>query len=157
MAEPTTLTMDDILSSPKLKELGAVAGDQVVNNKIVRKFSDESSRTDLGQRLTDQDIASSANLQSLGANPGDRIVDNKLISSESDDAFRQFMYGFNSTNTLTNYLTDVLDARIPIGHFDHTTFTYLSPDEVYGEGFTDSDVVTRREMIERKREREQKR
>lgn len=154
MAEPITLTMDDILSSPKLKELGAVAGDQVVNNKIVRKFSDEGSRTDLGQRLTDQDITSSLNLQSLGARPGDRIVDNKLISSESDDVYRQFMYGFDKTGTFTNYLSDALEARIPLGSFDITSFNYLSPDEVYGEGFSDSDVATRREMIERKRERD---
>ena len=154
MAEPITLTMDDIRYSPTLQELGAVAGDQVVNKKIVRKFSDENSSTDLGYRVTAQDIESSETLQSLGANPGDRIVDKKLISSESDDVYRQFMYGFDKTGTFTNYLSDALEARIPLGSFDITSFNYLSPDEVYGEGFLDSDVATRREMIERKRERD---
>ena len=154
MAEPITLTMDDIRYSPTLQELGAVAGDQVVNKKIVRKFSDENSSTDLGYRVTDQDIESSETLQSLGANPGDRIVDKKLISSESDDVFRQFMYGFDNTGKFTNYVSDALEARIPLGSFDITSFNYLSPDEVYGEGFSDSDVATRREMIERKRERD---
>ena len=64
-----TLTLDAILASPNLRQLGAMAGDEVVNNKLVRKFSSEEDRVDLGEKLTDEDIQNSPNLQKLGASP----------------------------------------------------------------------------------------
>jgi hypothetical protein len=95
MAQAQTITLENIMSSPRLQELGVQPGDQVAGNNLVRIFSSEEDRRDLGQRLTEQDIASSARLQELGAAAGDRIVDNKLIDSGSDDIMQQFMYGFD--------------------------------------------------------------
>ena len=92
MAKPQVLTLDDIQNSPRLRELGVLPGDEILDNKIQRKFSSEEDSIDLGTKLSEQDILSSARLQELEAKPGDRIVDNKLIETETDDTFTQFMY-----------------------------------------------------------------
>ena len=137
MAEPQVLTLDDIQNSPRLRELGVLPGDEILNNKIQRKFSSEEDSIDLGTKLSEQDILSSARLQELEAKPGDRIVDNKLIETETDDTFTQFMYGYDKQNNFVGYLTDVLEARVPLGRYKFDDgIKYYSPEELYGEGFT---------------------
>ena len=56
MAEPQVLTLDDIQNSPRLRELGVLPGDEILNNKIQRKFSSEEDSIDLGTKLSEQDI-----------------------------------------------------------------------------------------------------
>ena len=157
MAETEILTLEDIQNSPTLRSFGVLPGDEIVGDEIIRKFSKDSDSVNLGERLSEEDILSSPTLQNLNANPGDRIVDNELVRTETDDAFTQFMYGFDSQNNFVGYLSDALEARIPLGQYSLTqdgTIKHFSPDEVYGEGFTDATVERRREMILRKRERD---
>ncbi len=151
-----TLTLDAILASPNLRQLGAMAGDEVVNNKLVRKFSSEEDRVDLGEKLSDEDIQNSPNLQKLGASRGDRIVDNKLIKTETDSAIQQFKYGYDSQNNFIGYGADALRAVVPFGELDISFdkgIEYQTPDEAFGPGFTQADQDQRREMILRARER----
>lgn len=157
MAEVKTLTLDDIRSSPRLRELGVLPGDGILDNKIQRKFSSEEDRVDLGKKLSEQDILSSARLQELEANPGDRIVNNKLISTETDDTFTQFMYGYDKQNNFVGYVSDVLERNIPLGQFSISLdkgFQYHTPEAVYGEGFDEASIEERKNMILRKRERD---
>ena len=155
MAEPQVLTLDDIQNSPRLRELGVLPGDEILDNKIQRKFSSDEDSIDLGTKISEQDIASSPRLQELEAKPGDRIVDNKIIDTETDDTFTQFMYGYDKQNNFVGFLTDVLEARIPLGRYGFDNgIKYYSPEELYGEGFTEAGVDERREMILRKRERD---
>ena len=157
MAEVKTLTLDDIRSSPRLRELGVLPGDGILDNKIQRKFSSEEDRVDLGKKLSEQDILSSPRLQELEANPGDRIVNNKLISTETDDTFTQFMYGYDKQNNFVGYVSDVLERNIPLGQFSISLdkgFQYHTPEAVYGEGFDEASIEERKNMILRKRERD---
>ena len=158
MADPITLTMEDIQGSPTLMTKGALPGDQWENGDIVRKFSTEQDNRDMGIRLSEEDISGSATLQGLGAKPGDRWVDGKLIDSGSDSALTQFMYGFDKSGNVVNYLTDIIEANVgSLGKlsFDFDQgFKYQTGEEVYGEGFEEAPAGDRREMILRKRERD---
>ena len=70
MAEQLTLEM--IQKSPRLRELAALPGDEVDNGKLIRNFSEEGDRMDLGKQITQDEIDSSPKLQILKASPGDR-------------------------------------------------------------------------------------
>ena len=158
MADPITLTMEDIQGSPTLMTKGALPGDQWANDNIVRKFSTEQDNRDMGIQLSEEDVSGSATLQELGAKPGDRWVDGKLMDSGSDSALTQFMYGFDKSGNVVNYLTDVIEANVgSLGKlsFDFDQgFKYQTGEEVYGEGFEEAPAGDRREMILRKRERD---
>ena len=69
MADPITLTMEDIQGSPTLMTKGALPGDQWENDDIVRKFSTEQDNRDMGIQLSEEDVSGSATLQELGAKP----------------------------------------------------------------------------------------
>jgi hypothetical protein len=152
-----TITLERIQNSPRLRELGALPGDQIENKKLIRNFSDKSDSVDLGEKLTEERINKSENLKNLEAKPGDRIVNKKLIRTETDDAFTQFMYGYDKQNNFVGYLSDVLEARMPLGQFSITLdkgFEYHTPESVYGEGFDEASIAERKDMILRKRERD---
>ena len=158
MADPITLTMEDIQGSPTLMTKGALPGDQWASDNLVRKFSTEQDNRDMGIRLSEEDIKGSDTLLGLSANPGDRWVDGKLIDSGSDSAITQFMYGFDKSGNVVNYLTDILEANVgSLGEisFDFDQgFKYKNGQELYGEGWSEAPAGDRREMILRKRERD---
>ena len=158
MADPVTLTMEDIQGSPTLMTKGALPGDQWANDNIVRKFSTEEDSRDMGIRLTEEDVRGSATLQGLGAKPGDHWVDGKLIDTGADSAVTQFMYGFDKSGNIATYLSDILEANVgSLGKlsFDFDQgFKYQTGQEVYGEGWNEAPAGDRREMILRKRERD---
>ena len=52
-----TLTLDDINGSETLRRRGALAGDIVKDNELVRVWSEESDSRDGGYIVTDEDIA----------------------------------------------------------------------------------------------------
>lgn len=154
MAEQLTLEM--IQNSPRLRELAALPGDEVDNGKLIRNYSDEGDRMDLGEQLTEENINSSPTLQLLEAAPGDRVVNNKLVRTGRDSPFEQFVYRYDEAQGAVALGTDILEARMPIGRFSfdfENGFQYFSPEELYGEGFKNASVDERREMIERARER----
>lgn len=157
MAEPTTLTLDDIRDIPELMELGALPGDQVSGDNLIRKFSSEEDRIDLGVKLTDEDIQAIPELAQQGAVAGDRIVGNTVMPAGAESSLQQFMYGFDESRSFTGYVADALEAALPIGRFDigfQTGFKYYSPEEIYGAGFTEADWNDRMQMIARARERQ---
>tara|TARA_R110000851_G_scaffold153985_2_gene296093 strand:+ start:2257 stop:5133 length:2877 start_codon:yes stop_codon:yes gene_type:complete len=156
MAQPYTINLEDIQNSPKLRELGVLPGDELINDEIVRKFSSEEDRVDLGEKISEQDVFNSPTLQELGAKPGDRIVNDELISTETDDTFTQFMYGYDKQNNFVGYVSDVLERNMPLGQFSISLdkgFQYHTPEAVYGEGFDEASIEERKNMILRKRER----
>ena len=137
--EGLTLTLSEIQSSENLRKLGALSGDRIVDNKLVRVFSKPEDSVLSGQTLTSEDILNSPTLQGLNAKEGDRIVDNKLVTSEYDNAWAQFRYGVAEEQ---GFLADVgvwLESRFPIGEInvdfsknDFSAISYQSPDELYG-------------------------
>ena len=157
MAENQVLTLEDIQNSPTLRELGVLPGDELSGENLIRNFSSEEDRVDLGEKLTEQDIFSSPTLQNIDAKPGDRIVDDELIRSETDSTFTQFMYGVDKENNFVGYVSDVLERNIPLGQVSISLdkgFQYHTPEAVYGEGFDEASIQERKNMILRKRERD---
>ncbi len=184
MAKPYSLTLEDIQQNENLQDLAAMPGDEILNNKLVRKFSSEEDSMVDGYKLTEQDIIDNPNLQEIEAKPGDRVVDNQLKRTEKDNVFKQMMYQFDKTPTDINYLADVIESKIPFGltrkdyvigllnpqylarsiqnnvDFDVNFSDGISgkftknPDNIWGEGFMKADPQTRREMIARKYERD---
>lgn len=172
------LTLDVINRSENLQRLGAMAGDKVVDGKLKRVFSTKEDKA--GERLTASTIAGSKNLQDLGAEEGDRIVDGKLIRTKQHSAWQAFRYGKakGEEEGITDYATEALEAYFPTAGrvIDFTLETlgdaffpspfdsleekvkvgvkgYMSPDEKYGEGFSQATPQERREMMMREKER----
>ena len=154
MSEVYTLTLQDIQSSPNLRNKGAIVGDEIINGKLSRVYSKEEDAITSSYILTNEDIASSPNLQSKGAKAGERIVDGKYRSSQVDDTWTQFKYGWDEEQ---GFLADAavwLESHLPIGEIhvdlgvnDFSAVSYSSPDELYGEGFSQATPEQRREMI----------
>ena len=110
--EGLTLTLSEIQSSENLRKLGALSGDKIVNNELVRVFSKPEDSVMSGEILTGEDVLNSPTLQRLNAKAGDRVVDNKLVRSEYDDSWTQFKYGFAEEQ---GFLADVgvwLESRV---------------------------------------------
>lgn len=153
--QPYTLTLADIKENKNLWELGALPGDQVSDdNKLIRKFSEETDSRTTKYRLTEEDIANHPNLQALDARPGDMIDDNnKLVRTDTDSAMRQFMYGFDeSGNDVVNF-GDFIEQYLPMGRLSITD-GYISANEVYGDDYVSSSPEVRRDMQARFRERQ---
>lgn len=159
--EGLTLTLSEIQSSENLRKLGALSGDKIVNNELVRVFSKPEDSVMSGEILTGEDVLNSPTLQRLNAKAGDRVVDSKLVRSEYDDSWTQFKYGFAEEQ---GFLADVgvwLESRFPIGEVnvdldvnDFSAISYQSPDELYGKGFSEAPPEQRREMIIARKERQ---
>tara|TARA_R100001510_G_scaffold3208_1_gene2530 strand:- start:105 stop:3110 length:3006 start_codon:yes stop_codon:yes gene_type:complete len=164
---PEQLTLEMIQNSPRLRELGAMPGDEFEGKKLIRKFSSKEDRTDLGKKITEEDISKSQRLQDLKVKPGDRYIDKKIIRNESDNYFKQMMYGASEGQGFVALGTDILTAQSPdylpkwadnimSGRYSldfDNGFQYHSPEELYGKGFYEAPLEKRREMIERARER----
>ena len=162
------LTLDRINSSANLRSLGALAGDKVVDNKLVRVYSEDSDSVNLGEKVTQERIDASETLRNLGAVAGDRIVDNKLISSEKDNLWSQFVYGYDKMNNVVANATDVVSAKFPMGMdfgrmgiagaftAAHKTASSDLIKEFSDNGidFAGSSEDERRDLLIRKRERE---
>ena len=159
--EGMTLTLSEIQGSETLRKLGALSGDKIVNNKLVRVFSKPEDSVVSGQILTNEEILNSPTLQRLEAKEGDRVVDNRLVRSEYDNAWTQFKYGVSEEQGLLADVGIWLESRFPIGEInidlgvnDFSAFSYESPDELYGEGFMEASPEQRREMIVARKERQ---
>ena len=164
---PEQLTLEMIQGSERLKELGAMPGDEFEGKKLIRKFSSKEDRMDLGEKITEEDIKESQKLQELNVKPGDRYIDKKIVRTESDDYFKQMMYGGSEGQGFIALGTDVLTAQSPdylpkwannimSGRYSldfDNGFQYYSPEKLYGKGFYEAPLEQRREMVERARER----
>ena len=53
---PEQLTLEMIQGSERLKQLGAMPGDEFEGNKLIRKFSSKEDRTDLGKKITEEHL-----------------------------------------------------------------------------------------------------
>jgi len=157
-----TLSLEDINSSENLRSLGAQSGDRITaDGELERVWSHKNDNVNLGYRLTERDILNSPNLQSLDAEIGDRIVDDELKRAKYDDTWTQFKYAWSKTDGVVSNMGVWLDTHVPVGEVNidlednkFTAFDYMSPDEIYGEGFMDASHDTRREMIIARKERQ---
>ena len=151
----TLLTLDDIREHSNLQGLGALPGDKVVDGELVRVHStgDLAIDTTTPRTVLDENlIAQYPNLQELGAEPGDYVMDGELVKGNREGLLRSFMYGFDAEGNDVQNWGDVLEARMPLGRLSFSQ-GWLSPDEIYGEGFSDASVDQRREMILNERAR----
>lgn len=162
-------TLEDIQGSETLRRAGVVSGDLYDGTEITRVFSKDEDNVDLGYRLTEKDIFNSPNLQKLNAKVGDRALNGEIIPTNLDNAWMQFKYGMSEEQGFVADVGDFLESRIPIGElnfdFNVNSFadlvalplnmaSYVSPDELYGEGFSQAAPAERRDMIIAKKERE---
>jgi len=172
------LTLEDINNSETLQSLGAWAGDKVNEGKLVRIFSTEEEKQ--GEYITQEKINNSKTLQDLGAESGDRVTDGKLIRMDQNSSWKAFSYGKakGEEEGLTDQGIEILESYYPTAgriidygletisdNLFPTPFTsleekkklysksYQSPDEKYGEGFSEATPGMRREMILREKER----
>ena len=67
------------------------------------------------------------------------------MQGEEDLDLRDFKYAYDSASTFTGNAADYMEARLPLGNL--TMDGYVSPDEIYGEGFMDMSVDERRVRI----------
>tara|TARA_R110000823_G_scaffold225550_1_gene353315 strand:+ start:2019 stop:4991 length:2973 start_codon:yes stop_codon:yes gene_type:complete len=175
-----TLTLQDIKGSATLQQLGALAGDKIDDDgTLTRVFS--SPEDEQGEQLTYENIQNSKTLQSIEAEVGDRIaVDGTLIKTKQDDAWRAYRYGKakGEQEGATDYATDILTQHFPtigvvvdysLGKIadsfpdftsnwatelaKHNRGKYQSPNEKFGEGFTEATPDVRRDMMLRQKER----
>jgi len=71
-------------------------------------------------------------------------------------AFKKFNYGLDSTNNILTNSSLYLESKFPMGTFGRNGTFYTSPDELYGEGFTDLPEDKRREVLIKHRQKELK-
>tara|TARA_R100001082_G_scaffold107682_2_gene81891 strand:+ start:1680 stop:4568 length:2889 start_codon:yes stop_codon:yes gene_type:complete len=150
----TVLTLNDIQGSKTLQEWGAKPGDHIEGDSLVRNYSEDQERQDLGIRLTEEDVANSPNLQSIEAEPGDRVVNGELVKDRSSSSWEQFKYHYDKTGGLTGYLMDT--ATIYTG-IDFNALGETAPMESskkYGENWDTATSEERREMLWRYKERQ---
>ena len=147
MAE-INITLDILKQYPNLQEDGALPGDRLVDGELVRVYSDGSLKNPEGLTLTDEMIGQYENLQRDGAKAGDKLVDGELVRMEELSTMRQAMLGFDeSGNDITN-LSDWIAAKTG---FEARLFyegkLLGTSEDIYGEGFKEADVETRKQMI----------
>ena len=171
--EGYVLRLSDLYQHKNLRELGAKPGDRIVNNELVPVEPETKEPVDLGYQLTEGDINAHDNLKALGAKPGDRIVDGELVPTGVNDWSEQFRYAFDPEKNDVGYGAQWLEQRAPLGRFTYdllegfkgffkggiagavaSTFSYESPDEAYGEGFSQATPEQRRDMMAIRKERE---
>lgn len=141
----TVLTDYDLYKSNRLQQLGALAGDKVVDGKLVREVSEEPR----GQIITREDVMNSARLQELEAEAGDMIEDGKLIKSGDNDLLRNFAYNYTEAQSPVQNFATYLESKIPLGTitFDlEDGLQYVSPEE-YADGFMEMSPQERRDAI----------
>jgi len=157
MAEPYTITTDDILKNKDLRLEGALPGDVIQEGELIRVFSKEGDERKEGYSITESDLNSNEDLRSDGAEVGDQIIDGEIVKNKDNDFFEQFKYGYDKATGLPTKVGDIIESYIPMGGFtfDFTNgFDYIPPDERYGKGYSEATPQERREMIVRARNRE---
>ena len=86
----------------------------------------------------------------LNFHPDLDLPEDELDVDKQDPSFLDKLgYFFGSSENDVTNAAIWAEAKWPLGQFiiDENGFNYLSPDEAYGEGFSDADEVTRGEMI----------
>lgn len=86
----------------------------------------------------------------LNFNPDLEPPETDLDVDNQDPSFLDELgYFFSSSENDVTNAAIWAEAKWPLGQFivDENGFSYLSPDEAYGEGFSDADEITRGEMI----------
>ena len=141
--EDQELNLDTITNSRELSELGALAGDKIVDGKLVRVWSEPEDSVNFGHVVTESDIFWNQELRDLGAKVGDRIVNGELYDSKADELMTQFKYGWESTDSLTGMGIDIINAAFPVD---------ADPAE-YGEEFENAAYDRRVELINLRNQR----
>ena len=159
MAETHTITLADIRANQFLAKTGVEPGDTWTvqpdgTRKVTRVFS-EPGGVKLGTVITEEHLKNQPELvEKWGAEVGDRYLPDskKILKTGSGSGWQQFWYGYGEENNLTQNMADILESWAGIGRFGLDGYT--SPDEAYGEGWSEADNETQRAMIRRARERE---
>jgi len=164
--EGYTIRLQDIYETPELREAGAKPGDKLINGELV-PLEGQLQPVELGYELTAEDIANTEELRAVNAQPGDRLVDGELKRTGREEFFEQFRYAYDPEKSDVGYGAQWLDQRYPSSRvtFDaidgfkgffqkgglaraiYEAFSLVSPDEAYGEGFTEATPEQRREMM----------
>lgn len=150
----TVLTLNDIQGSKTLQEWGAKPGDHIEGDSLVRNYSEDQERQDLGIRLTEEDVANSPNLQSIDAEPGDRVVNGELVKDRSSSSWEQFKYHYDKTGGLTGYLMDTATIYTGIDFHALGETAPMESSKKYGENWDTATSEERREMLWRYKERQ---
>lgn len=159
MSEPRTLTLQDINNSETLRKLGAMAGDEVLNNELIRKYSSEEDAVTEGKILTAEDVINSPTLQGLGATEGDRVYNGELYKTNEDDAWTQFRYAVTKTGNFITDIGDILEAYMPMSTgggrlTSEYGVPYVPKEEKYSKEFLEGTYDERIEKLTRKKERD---
>lgn len=128
------LTLKDIDANDNLREAGALSGDRVIDNTLVRVHSSPEDAINVERVLTQEDIDANENLQKAEAVVGDLIIKEKdgTLRFESrgvNDSFKQFMYSKDlDTNWIENAFTFLATAfPMPDYAYDQDPSTFGNP------------------------------
>ena len=145
LPERVVLSDEDIIGSQRLKKLGAMPGDEVVNGELIRT----QSTAPRGEILTLTDILESPRLQELNAEAGDFVENGKLVKSGENDPIRNFLYSYEEAQSPVQNLSTYLESRFPLGNvaFDFEDgFQYISPED-YSDDFLQLPPEERRQFL----------
>ncbi len=158
MAETQTISLADLRANPALTAANLEPGDTYTVGEdgkfnVTRVFS-EPGGINLGLVITDEILKNDPKLVEMGVEVGDRYLEDekKIIKTGSGSKWQQFWYGFDEEPNLTQNISDILESWVGLGRLGLEGYT--SPDEAYGEGWSEADNETQRAMIRRARERE---
>jgi hypothetical protein len=130
--EIADLTEEDVRNSETLQKLGALPGDRVVNQKLVRLVSDPPR----GEVLTMTDILNSPTLQELGAEAGDSVEDGLLIKAGKNEPLRNFLYHHKQAESALENFATYAQSVAPIPQI---TFDITDPLNFIDIGFDDPE------------------
>lgn len=155
--EVDVLTAEKIKNSETLIRANALPGDEVINNKLVRKFSKPIKR----EIITEEMLEGNLRLQQLGAKPGDVLEGKTLIKADSESAFKQFVAMADKATGDIGHLRDTIwanftDDIVSLLDFnkDLKEWVTTKAEEKWGQGFVDATPEERREAIFLQKERE---
>jgi len=145
-SESTThvLSDDEILNSNELQRSGAIAGDKIVDGKLVREVSTEPR----GTIISRQDLINSPQLIEAGAEPGDMIENGQLIKSGDNDALRNFEYLYEEATGPIKNLSNYLTSKYPL---PEVTFNFTDPLNFIDIHFDDPTFQKFKELSEQER------
>jgi len=144
------LRLEDIRNSKRLRQLHAMPGDLVKDNKLLRTTPYEGKILEDRdeQILGTLDLAANPALVEAGAEVGDKLINGQLVKTSFNDALTQLEYGFDSegNDISEDSFFAYLGATVPSNQQFY--------NERYGPAFDRADFDNRVELIKSAKERD---
>lgn len=145
------LRLEDIRNSKRLRELHAMPGDLVKDNKLLRTtpYDGKILEDREEQVLGTLDLAANPSLVAAGAEIGDKLINGQLVKTSFNDALTQLEYGFDSEGN--DISEDSFFAYLAAALPDEGSQFY---NQRYGPAFDRADFDNKVELVKAAKERD---